>query len=228
MKKVVLIVLATAFVLAVGVFSFATYEVTNFAAGRAEFQRGYKAMMSHSYESAVRDFTASLKKPDWQSGRAWALAYRGESYRGLDRFSDAIDDFSAALKLYPHFTYALEARGFAYEEMRQPELALADYKQALREDPNLGLVWYYEGLIYERARAFEPARDAFRQAIRSSPKYVDAYIEAGYAASHLKDRGGAITSFDAAIRIDPKSAAAFAARGRFYRSEHEDDRAIAD
>lgn len=227
-KKVVIIAMATAFVLAVGVFIFAAYEVANFSAGRAAYQRGYDAMTSHNYDSAIRDFTASLKKPSGQSKRAWTLAYRGESYRGLRRFADAIDDFSAALKLYPDFTYALEARGFAYEETRQSDLALADYQQALCQDPNLALVWYYAGLIYERAHDFEPARDAFRQAIRAYPKYVDAYIEAGYASSHLKDRDGAIASFDSAIRINPRSAAAFAARGRLYRSEHEDDRAIAD
>lgn len=70
MKKVVIVCVATVFVLAVAVCVFATYEAANFSAGRVAYQRAYKAMTSKNYERAVREFTISLRKPNTKSDRA--------------------------------------------------------------------------------------------------------------------------------------------------------------
>ena len=79
-----------------------------------------------------------------------------------DLFADAIEDFSAAIKIEPRFGDAWKRRGQAHGGMMEWHKALADIKQciALSRDPKTRADCYLErGVIHQRLRDFRLAAE---------------------------------------------------------------------
>ena len=82
----------------------------------------------------VSDFNAAIQR---DARRASLYVARGNAYRTLGRYQNALDDYNKAAALDSRMapsTYA--ERGLAYLALNQPERAAEDFSQALSMDPN--------------------------------------------------------------------------------------------
>ena len=60
------------------------------------------------------------------------LNNRGYSYARLNRFEEAIEDYSEAIRLDPNNSHSYHNRGILYEKLNQLEKAQADLEHAQR------------------------------------------------------------------------------------------------
>lgn len=94
--------------------------------------RGNLLQKFHRYEDAIKDFDRMLAKHQDSS----VYADRATCYMRLKKYSQAIEDFTHALKLRcAKRTSTLAKRGDCYLALKQHEKALSDYDSVLREDP---------------------------------------------------------------------------------------------
>ncbi|MBV9618382.1 MAG: tetratricopeptide repeat protein, partial [Verrucomicrobia bacterium] len=142
-----LAVAAAMFILLIGLAAYSVYEVAEFGAGKAAFDKGYAAEFRHEYAAAIENFDSTLRKPTTRYWRAYALDNRAYCYQQLHRRIEAIHDYSEALKLLPRLADARAGRGFLYEDEGKGDLAFDDFSEAIRLNPNLPYVWYHRGLF---------------------------------------------------------------------------------
>ncbi|WP_375476369.1 tetratricopeptide repeat protein, partial [uncultured Nostoc sp.] len=125
------------------------YAETMLQAGKdadsAEVQRwgeqlanGLKAYEQNFYEVTLEMFTAVLQNSriefKWQP---IALGWRGETYRLMKRYPQALKDFDRAIQLDPKSAWAIANRGETYRSMERYAKALQDFDRAIQLDPKL-------------------------------------------------------------------------------------------
>ena len=79
----------------------------------------------------------------------WAIARRGQTYRLMKRYPEALEDFDRAIELNPKLDSAIAHRGQTYLMLKLYNEALVDFNRAidLHSDSN----WY----LYNRALAYQ-------------------------------------------------------------------------
>jgi lipoprotein NlpI len=83
------------------------------------------------------------------TGEALARRYweRGKHYTKLNRYSQAIEDFTNAIQLNNNMSKAFLDRGIAFARLEQYDRAFADMGQALQLRPNNGLIFANRGAL---------------------------------------------------------------------------------
>ncbi|MBI5208802.1 MAG: protein kinase [Elusimicrobia bacterium] len=95
-----------------------------------------EAAAALSMRDYLRAADAASRAIDTNSNNAQAWNYRAIANNKLDRFSDAVQDASFALKLVPENTPALQTRSWAQSKMKKYKEALADANRIIERDPN--------------------------------------------------------------------------------------------
>jgi tetratricopeptide (TPR) repeat protein len=190
----------------------------------AEIQRwgeqlveGLKAYNEDRYEVTVAMFSTLVEHPDidpqWQPiARGW----RGQTYRFMNRYEEALQDFQQAIALDPQYAWAIASRGETYRFMNRYEEALQDFQQAITIDPQYAGAIAYRGETYQAMNRYEEALQDFQQAIALDPQYAGAIAYRGVTYGFMNRYEEALQDFQQAIAIDPKSAGAIARRGETY------------
>lgn len=140
--------------------------------------------MSGNYAEAVRLFTQALQH-DPNNGEIYHN--RGMAYSSLERWREAISDFSRAISLLPHPS-SIEQRGMAYYQIGDRDSAFNDWQQALRMDPRrtfaiINLAW----LAIEEGQ-FNQAIELCSHAILVEPTCAKAYENRARAYLEMGDR----------------------------------------
>ena len=95
---------------------------------------------TNSSNAYITDLRQSLRlrlQPD----NVDAYISRGNAKGELERYQEAIADYSQALQLQPDNAYAYDHRGFAYFVLGQYRDAIADYDQALQLRPDFAAAY---------------------------------------------------------------------------------------
>ncbi len=79
----------------------------------------------------LKNYTNALAAKPNDIGLLWQ---RAQVYHRLDRFAEAIDDLTAAIRIRPHFDY-FYWRAYNYQRLNLPGKAVSDYRTALRMKP---------------------------------------------------------------------------------------------
>jgi tetratricopeptide (TPR) repeat protein len=79
-----------------------------------------------------------------------AFVNRGNCHVALGRTEEAVQDFSAALRLKPADAQVYFNRAVAWEEMTDYDQAISDYTKAVGFDPGFAAAYYNRGLLYMR------------------------------------------------------------------------------
>jgi len=175
------------------------------------------------YLSVIID-GAGLDEPD----QAAALADRGEAYRRMRRYDEALADFNIAIELDYKLTWAIASRGETYRMMGQYLAAIADFNRTIAQDPSLSWAIVDRGIAFRAFGRYADALEDFGLAIKLDPNYSWALANRGetYRLMHHYDE--ALADFDRAIRLDPDYTWAIASRGLTYQKMERYDEAVSD
>ncbi len=180
----------------------------------------------HPIEEAQQKTEAARKKKHELT--PWDYLPRANRAAAEGRHSEAIDEFTNALKLDPKYAYAYYNRGNSYYELTEYDKAIADYTEAIALDPKDAAVYNNRGNLYNNLKEYNKAIVDLTKAITLDPKIAMAYYNRGISYAALKEYDKAIADYTEAIALDPKDAKVYNNRGISYAALKEYDKAIAD
>ena len=153
------------------------YAETMLQAGKdadsAEVQRwgkqlasGLKAYDEKFYPVTLEMFTAVLQNSKievkWQP---IALGWRGETYRLMERYVEALQDFDRAIELDPKYDWAIALRGLTFCLMELYPEALEDIDRAIELNPKYDWAIAHRGQTYLMLKLYNEALADFNRAI---------------------------------------------------------------
>jgi tetratricopeptide (TPR) repeat protein len=127
----------------------------------------------------------------------------------------AIQDFSAAIRINPKYLYAYFIRAYAYEQVQEFQKSLADYNQSILINPKIFAAYNNRAnLRKNKLNDIQGALSDYNQAILINPKYSSAYNNrANLKADQLNDIQGALMDYTQSILNSPKDSDAYYNRG---------------
>jgi len=103
----------------------------------------------------------------------WAIASRGEIYKSLKRYEEALLDFNRAIELDENFALVIILRGATYQLMERYEEALQDFNRAIEFDEEVITI---RGETYRLMGRYEDALADSLRAVELNAKEVDAHL----------------------------------------------------
>ncbi|MEH2069317.1 MAG: tetratricopeptide repeat protein [Nostoc sp.] len=179
---------------------------------------GLKAYDENFYQVTLEMFTAVLQNSrievKWQP---IAFGWRGETYRLMERYPQALEDFDRAIELDPEYDWAIASRGITYRSMERYTEALEDFDRAIELDPKSDWAIANRGITYRQMKRYPKALEDFDRAIELNPKLDWAVASRGETYRLMKHYPQALEDFDHTIELNPKFDWAIASRGLTYR-----------
>jgi tetratricopeptide (TPR) repeat protein len=123
----------------------------------------------------------------------------------------AIQDFSAAIRLNPKYQYAYFARAVVYQQVNEFQQSRTDYNQAILINPKYSEAYNNRAILKaDKLNDIQGALADYNQAILLDPKKSKAYYNrAILKADKLKNIQGALADFNQVILLDPKESKAY-------------------
>lgn len=90
------------------------------------------------------------------------------------RFEEALQDYSAAIKLNPRHCRAFYNRAFSNDRLRRYDDAVADYTRALEIQPGNATAFHNRASLFERLGRYIPALACYVTRQLSLPYFVNA------------------------------------------------------
>ena len=153
---------------------------------------------------------------------------RANAYKFLERYEEAISDYSVAISLSPEYAGALRGRANCFAAMHKKDSAIKDFSEALRINPDDSLSLNSRGELYYEQKKYDEAIADFTAALRVAPQYMAAWHNRGNAYFYLGKYDAAISDYTKAALIYPNNTAALDNRGNAYKIQQKYDLAIAD
>ena len=108
--------------------------------------------------------------------KCWmAYTNRGNAYKDLGNYRQAIEDYNEAIRLKADLFQAYYDRGNTYGQHGQYQNAIEDFNQAIRLHPNYTKAYNNRGNVYLLMSIYQKALEDFNEAIRLKSDYADAY-----------------------------------------------------
>jgi tetratricopeptide (TPR) repeat protein len=166
-------------------------------------------------EASLQSLTQALAMTP-EDARTWA--YRGQTYRLLYWYEEALADFDHAITLDEKYAWAIANRGDTYRLMKRYEKALSDFDRAIELDTKYTWAINRRGDAYREMERYEKALENYTQVISLNEKNTWAITLRGDIYRLMKRYEEALTDFNCAIALNDKSAWAIASRGQVYNS----------
>jgi lipoprotein NlpI len=147
-----------------------------------DFSMGMAASNRGDEDAAIQYLSAALSANDLlPSLRPTAYLNRAQAYANKQRFSDAISDFSAAIRLDPDRVEAHADLAFAYMAVGQTALALAECNAVVNKSHGVsgpcGRLYWIAGKYSEATAAFENEIKFQKSKRTPSPAYTALWLE---------------------------------------------------
>jgi serine/threonine protein kinase len=153
---------------------------------------------------------------------------RGNTYRKLKRYDDALAEFNRAIQLDPNNIHAYSNRGLTYTELQQYDKALADYNKAIEIDSNFADAYFNRGFTYNRLEQYNEALADFNHGIGLKPNDAKAYANRANTYVSLQQYDKALGDLSQAIRLDPTLILAYFGRANVYYQLDRYEEAVDD
>jgi tetratricopeptide (TPR) repeat protein len=141
----------------------------------------------------------------------------------------AIQEFSAAIRLNPKYAVAYSVRGYLYNQLKDFEQAINDYTSAIILDPDLVGAYNNRGVLKSNRNDLLAALSDYNQAILIDPKFASAFNNRGLLKSEkLNDLTGALADFNRAIELNPEEPSAYNNRGSLKSKSNDLSGALSD
>jgi tetratricopeptide (TPR) repeat protein len=180
------------------------------------FKRAEYYAKNGRYPEAVKDYSSVLARADGEylRFRFNVLAYRGDAFRHMGRFDDAVSDLTMAIGLSPRRSY-YRSRGLALEALGRKEAAAADFRIA-GDDAGAIEYWYRE-----------PSLEELSQRLNRNPADGDALLRRASLRADVGEYAPALADMETLLRLDPTNALAYANRGLIYYRQGRQTEALA-
>ncbi|MEH2354448.1 tetratricopeptide repeat protein [Nostoc sp.] len=183
-----------------------------------QLTNGLKAYDQKLYQITVDMFTSILQDSSIQlKWQPIALGWRGESYRLMKRYTEALQDLDCTIELDPNDQWALAHRGNIYRYMKRYPEALQDLDRAIELDSNDHWALAVRGDTYCLMKRYAEALKNLDRAIELDPNYQWALAHRGEIYRLIERYPEALKDLDRAIELDPNEQWALAHRGETYR-----------
>jgi tetratricopeptide (TPR) repeat protein len=168
------------------------------------------------YKIAIKGCTELLQqKPKY----ARALYKRADAYQGLNRYREAIEDYTAAIEIDESNPAYFHDRGLAYDRLGDLDRALEDLNRAVKLRPDE--THAIRTLVYMRARANKELKEALTDASRlieldqrQAQKNGASYHVRSFVYFRLGQWRESIADADRAIQLHGNFAGSFFVRGK--------------
>ncbi len=115
-----------------------------------------------------------------------AFLNRGDTYKDLQMYEQAIADYTEALKLNPEFIWALRNRGYIlYRNLGRPQEAIADLNRAITLDPNAAWSYMSRGAVYIGIKDYAAAEKDYAAALLLAPQDANIIYSNGVLAMYM-------------------------------------------
>ncbi|GAB4530535.1 MAG: hypothetical protein OHK0046_51170 [Anaerolineae bacterium] len=136
-------------------------------------------------ETAIRLYTCAIAEdnsnPDFFNGR-------GIAYYNLEMYTEALEDFVAALELDPNYPYAHNNRANIFYIRGNYDRAIEGYTRSIEMDgANRHIPYYNRGSVYQELGDFGAALEDLSTAIDIDPEYADTYLSRASVYLALSD-----------------------------------------
>lgn len=159
---------------------------------------------------------------------AYAFNNRANAHDYFGRSRAAIEDYSRALALDPHFVNARYNRGTTYLALEDFPDAIADFNAVLKLEPGRADAFNNRGLALLARGDLADAIDDFTSAVRLDAGYAYAFNNRGVAWRRMGDISLAIEDFCRAIDQKPDYVGALNSRGELHLATGDRGAALSD
>jgi tetratricopeptide (TPR) repeat protein len=167
-------------------------------------ERGYALARMHKAEQAEKDLSLAI---ELQPTLPMYMA-RGDVYKKLGKYSEAITDYSAVIERDPSNYNALVARAMCENRGHEEEAALKDFAAALKINKHGVEAYIQRGSMYLSRHAYRLAVDDLEDALKLNPQIAETQqkLDAAYkqfrgstprlvAAAPVESAGGISSKF---------------------------------
>jgi tetratricopeptide (TPR) repeat protein len=172
------------------------------------------------YEAAARELAGS-RLP-------WARAWRGWVFLEAERFDEAVEELSAALRASPGLAWPRAWKGRALFYLGDRKGALACFDRALALDPDYAPAWGWRGEARRAAGELTGAISDFTKAVKLDHRASWALAGRGECRQKQGDLRASIADLDRALGINPDYAQALGWRAETRRLLKDFRGALAD
>lgn len=175
---------------------------------RQEYQ---KALSDEAYYAASRlEIHAIDDVLNQKAKREVALlVFEGKKLAVNQKWQEAIDLYTKAIKQDPRYAYAFVSRGIAYASIGELDRAISNFSDALKVDSKYTELYNNRGVALEYLGRYNKAIEDFTKAIECDPTFAQLYYNRGLAYSYKGRYDMAIPDFDKAIELKPDYSRAY-------------------
>ncbi|CAG5115925.1 unnamed protein product [Candidula unifasciata] len=135
--------------------------------------RGLLDIFTSHLNQAEADFTSSLSlheaTPE-QKEEAERLKNKGNDFMKQERFSEALESYSQAIRLDSRNAVYFCNRAAAYSQLNKHQLAIDDCNRALAIDPSYSKAYGRMGIAFTAQENHESAYECYRKALELDPE----------------------------------------------------------
>jgi len=174
---------------------------------------------------------ASGKDPKEQESNQYKLHHlRGSAYFRLDKFNDAANDLTAALRINQGLWSDFGELGVAYYNLNRYDEAIQALGKALAMKPGqkpatdfLGKAYFKKGIGELSAKQYAQAIDSLQKAAEYAPR--DGYVHYNLAEAYLfrKNYAESERALNKALEIMPQNAEVYSRLGLVYEKQKKWD-----
>lgn len=191
----------------------------------AYLYRGIAKNETGDFEGAIRDLNITIELDPAFSDQAHF--FRGNSNAGLNRFREAIDDYTLAIYKNPDYL-AFFKRGMANFYQKEYHRAIPDFDIAIRLNPDYEEAYLYRGIALYEIGSMPDARKDLERATNAMPENAQAFYYSGLTKSAMQNNYFAIEDFNKALELDPAYTDAYRSRGKSQEIVGNTEKAQAD
>ena len=125
----------------------------------------------------------------------------------------AIKNFTATIKINPHFASAYNDRGMARYKLGHKQSAVEDLTRAIELNPYQAKYYSNRAFVLTRLKDYTGAIADYNSALLLNPNLAQAYFNRGAIRLHMENSLAALADFESAIRLDHNFAKAYFNRG---------------
>ncbi len=186
-----------------------------------------EAMAADDYAKAEGILRKLLGRPGREATFWWAHKTLAEVLRGLDRGSEAIAEYRAALRLRPGDGLTRTDLGRTLAALGRYDEALGEFEQALRSPPVFADTHYEYGRLLALLGRRHEALDQQRAAVRLDNEYAPAWAQIGHLLARMQRFDDARAAFEKALHFAPRDASIRARYAQFLLSRDQNEQAEA-